>query len=94
MSSNPGDTEEAFQEVVNLDLDRILSRLRSCHAKITRKTAGERPLIEQLHDAIHSQSIRVTKTKFVFRRLPYSPAQGLDFTSCMKDRRPLVKTTG
>ncbi|KAH6700685.1 hypothetical protein BKA61DRAFT_207718 [Leptodontidium sp. MPI-SDFR-AT-0119] len=62
------DTAEAFREVVSLDLDRILSRLRSRHAKLTRKTAGKRPLIEQLHDAIHSRSIRATKTLEESRR--------------------------
>jgi hypothetical protein len=56
------DTEAAFREVISLDLERILSRLRSRHAKSTRKTAGKRPLIEQLHDAIHSRSIKATKT--------------------------------
>lgn len=61
MRSKPEDTEQAFREVVSLDLDRILSRLRSRHAK-TRKTAGKQPLIEQLHDAIHSQSVEATKT--------------------------------
>ena len=54
--------EAAFREVVSLDLERILSRLRSRHAKSTRKTAGKRPLIAQLHDAIHSRSIKATKT--------------------------------
>ena len=60
--SKSDDTEVAFREVVRLDLDRILSRLRSRHAKSTRKTAGKRPLIEQLHDAIHTRSIKATKT--------------------------------
>ncbi|KAG4442224.1 hypothetical protein IFR05_002273 [Cadophora sp. M221] len=45
-----------------------MSRLRSRHAKLTRKTAGKRPLIEQLHDAIHSRSIRATKTLEESRR--------------------------
>lgn len=56
------DTEAAFREVISLDLERILSRLRSRHAKSTRKTAGKRPLIEQLHNAIHNRSIKATKT--------------------------------
>lgn len=56
------DTEAAFREVVSLDLERILSRLRSRHTKSTRKTAGKRPLIEQLHDAIYNRSIKETKT--------------------------------
>lgn len=66
--SKSDDTEVAFREVVSLDLDRILSRLRSRHAKITRKTAGKRPLIEQLRDAIHSRSVRATKTLEESRR--------------------------
>jgi hypothetical protein len=66
--SKSDDTEVAFREVVRLDLDRILSRLRSRHAKSTRKTAGKRPLIEQLHDAIHTQSIKATKTLEESRR--------------------------
>jgi hypothetical protein len=58
--SKSDDIESTFREVISLDLDRILSRLRSHHAKSTRKTAGKRPLIEHLHDAIHSPSIRTT----------------------------------
>jgi hypothetical protein len=60
--SKSDDTEVAFQEVVRLDLDRILSHLRSRHAKSTRKTTGKRPLIEQLHNVIHTRSIKATKT--------------------------------
>jgi hypothetical protein len=45
--SKSDDTEVAFREVVSLD------RLRSRHAKSTRKTAGKRTRIEQVHDAIH-----------------------------------------
>jgi hypothetical protein len=66
--SKSDDTEVAFREVVRLDLDRILSRLRSRHAKSTRKTAGKRSLIEQLHDAIHTRSIKATKTLEESRR--------------------------
>jgi hypothetical protein len=54
------DTDAAFREVVSLDLYRILSRLRSRHAKSTRKIAGKRPLVEHLHDAIHDRSIKAT----------------------------------
>ncbi len=60
--SKSDDTEVAFREVVSLDLKRILSRLRSRHAKSTSKTPAKRPLIEQLHIAIHSQSVKATKT--------------------------------
>lgn len=42
-----------------MDLDRILSRLRSRHLR-TRKTFGRRPLIEHLSHAIHNESIRAT----------------------------------
>ncbi|KAG4438648.1 hypothetical protein IFR05_005892, partial [Cadophora sp. M221] len=66
--SKSEDMAKAFREVVSLDLDRILSRLRSRHSKLTRKTAGKRPLIEQLHNAIHSRSIRATKTLEESRR--------------------------
>ena len=66
--SKSDDTEVAFREVVRLDLDRILSRLRSRHAKSTRKTAGKRPLIEQLHDVIHTRSVKVMKTLEESRR--------------------------
>ncbi|KIM96820.1 hypothetical protein OIDMADRAFT_44371 [Oidiodendron maius Zn] len=54
------DIDATFREVVSLDFHRILSRLRSRHAKCTRKIAGKRPLIEQLHDAIYTRSIKVT----------------------------------
>ena len=50
----------AFREIVKLDFYRILSRLRSTHAKSTRKTARKRPLIEHLHNAIHDRSIKAT----------------------------------
>ncbi len=62
MQSKLDNIEAAFREVVSIDLERILSRLRSRHAKGTRKTAGKRPLIAQLHDAIHSRSIKATET--------------------------------
>jgi hypothetical protein len=54
------DIDAAFREVVSLDFHRILSRLRSRRAKCTRKSAGKRPLIEQLHDAKYTRSIKVT----------------------------------
>ncbi|KAH8742684.1 hypothetical protein BGZ57DRAFT_779434, partial [Hyaloscypha finlandica] len=37
--------EVAFREVISLDLERILSRLRSRHVKGIRKTTRKRPLI-------------------------------------------------
>jgi hypothetical protein len=53
-------TDAAFQEVVSLDLYRILLCLRLCHAKSTRKIARKQPLVEHLHNAIHDRSIKVT----------------------------------
>ena len=41
--------------------------MRSRHAKST-KTAGKQPLIEQLHDAISSRSIKATKKIYEGRR--------------------------
>jgi hypothetical protein len=66
--SKSDNTEVAFREVISLDLDRILSCLRSRYTKNTRKTAGRRPLIKHLHDAIHSRSIKATKTLKESRR--------------------------
>jgi hypothetical protein len=54
------DIDAAFQEVVSLDLYRILSRLQSRYAKSTRKIAGKQPLVEHLHNAIHNRSIKAT----------------------------------
>ncbi|CZR58861.1 uncharacterized protein PAC_08753 [Phialocephala subalpina] len=58
-NSRSEDIDIAFREVVDLDLPRILSRLRSRHSS-SRKIAGKRALVEQLHDALHDSSIRVT----------------------------------
>ena len=43
--------------MVSLDLRRILSRLRSKHAKRTPKTAGRRALITQLNEALDDKSV-------------------------------------
>lgn len=53
------DIDAAFGEVISLDLYRILSRLRSRHAK-SIKIAGKRALVEHLHDALHDRSIKAT----------------------------------
>ncbi|KAH7393754.1 hypothetical protein BKA64DRAFT_95960 [Cadophora sp. MPI-SDFR-AT-0126] len=66
--SKSEDTKEAFREVVILDLNGILSRLQSHYVKLTRKTAGKRLLIEQLHNAIHNRLIRAIKTLKESRR--------------------------
>ncbi|RDL35987.1 Uncharacterized protein BP5553_06599 [Venustampulla echinocandica] len=58
----------AFRKVVDLDLYRILTRLRSRHAKISWKTAGKRALVEQLHNALHDSSIRTTAALTKSRR--------------------------
>jgi len=55
------DVEVAFREVISLDIDRVLSRLRSHRAESTRNIAGKRLLIDHLYDAVHGQSIKATK---------------------------------
>jgi hypothetical protein len=59
------DKKALLRQVVDLDFHRILSRLRSRHAK-TRKTAGKPPLITQLNEAIQAMSTKarsgLTKT--------------------------------
>ncbi|EPE34262.1 hypothetical protein GLAREA_07275 [Glarea lozoyensis ATCC 20868] len=52
--------EAVFQHVVVLDLPRILSRLRSRHARTTRKTAGRPALTSQLSQILNDKSISVT----------------------------------
>lgn len=42
------DQKADLQQIAALDLYRILSRLRSRHGKMTRKTAGKPALISQL----------------------------------------------
>lgn len=44
--------------MVILDLHRILSRLRSRHAKRTQKTAGKQPLIIHLNQAVHDKGVK------------------------------------
>ncbi|KFY80281.1 hypothetical protein V499_00835, partial [Pseudogymnoascus sp. VKM F-103] len=51
--------EILLREVIILDIDRILSRLRSRHVS-TSKTAGKPALITQLHDAINHKSVKST----------------------------------
>ncbi|KAG9227964.1 hypothetical protein BJ875DRAFT_530805 [Amylocarpus encephaloides] len=56
-NSKDADQDALFQKVVALDLDRILSRLRSRHAR-TRRTIGKQPLMVQLNEALHDKSVR------------------------------------
>src|SRR4051812_45436599 len=51
------DKDAVFQNVVALDLNRILSRLRSRHAR-TRKTVGKQPLIVQLNEALYDKGVK------------------------------------
>jgi hypothetical protein len=53
------DLEALLQQILVLDLHRILSRLRSRHAKKTRKTHGNPALITQLNQAINDESVEV-----------------------------------
>jgi hypothetical protein len=52
------DIDTLFRHVVVMDLSRILSRLRSRHAKKTRKTANRQALPVQLHKALNHSSIK------------------------------------
>ncbi|KFY23502.1 hypothetical protein V491_02510, partial [Pseudogymnoascus sp. VKM F-3775] len=51
------DIETLFGQVIVLDMDRILTRLRSRHMR-TRRTTGKPALITQLHDAVKDASVR------------------------------------
>ncbi|OBT81073.1 hypothetical protein VE02_10304 [Pseudogymnoascus sp. 03VT05] len=50
------DIETLLRQVVVLDMNRILSRLRSRHSKSTK----QQPFIAQLHDAINDKSFKST----------------------------------
>lgn len=52
------DQRAFFQQVVSLDTPRILSRLRSRHAKSSRKTAGKPAVIKQLGEILRNGSVR------------------------------------
>lgn len=59
------DVEALFREIIKLDFERILSRLRSKHIKKwTRKTLGKTPLLTQLYDSLNenSQAAGMTET--------------------------------
>jgi hypothetical protein len=60
------DVQSLFREIVILDFQRILSRLRSRHAK-SRKAFGKRAIIAQLNEVISHESIKarqsITKKK-------------------------------
>ncbi|TVY31847.1 hypothetical protein LSUB1_G008297 [Lachnellula subtilissima] len=51
------DRNNLLRQVVLIDLYRILSRLRSRHAKRSRKTVGKVPIITQLNHTVHDKSI-------------------------------------
>ena len=51
-------SHEVLREIVRLDFWRILSRLRSRHAKRSRKTAGKPPLVAQLSAAVNNTLLR------------------------------------
>ena len=60
-SGNPkrDDREALLREIVAMDFERILSRIRSKHiTKRTRKTNGKTPLITQLSDTIRENSLK------------------------------------
>ncbi|KFY19304.1 hypothetical protein V493_08027 [Pseudogymnoascus sp. VKM F-4281 (FW-2241)] len=50
---------EYIRQVIALDIDRILSRLRSRHTSTKRK-AGKPAIITQLYDAINDESVKST----------------------------------
>ncbi|KFY64604.1 hypothetical protein V496_03141 [Pseudogymnoascus sp. VKM F-4515 (FW-2607)] len=52
------DIEALLRQVVVLDMDRILSRLRSRHSKSIRPT--RQPFVAQLHSAINDKSLKST----------------------------------
>ena len=57
MNTRPHDTAALLRQIVVLDYYRILSRLRSRHAKSTSKTRGRPALLLQLNEAIHDTSV-------------------------------------
>jgi hypothetical protein len=60
-SGNPklDDKEDLLREIVAMDFERILSRIRSRHiGRRTRKTNGKTPLITQLCDTIRENSLK------------------------------------
>ena len=69
-SVNPkvADSQSLFRQVVTLDYWRILSRLRSKHAKITRRTKDKPILIKLLCRAMHNESIKAG-SKVTHRKL-------------------------
>ena len=49
--------QDLFRQIVTLDEPRILSRLRSNHARKTQKTRGKPELLPLLNKAVHDESI-------------------------------------
>ena len=47
---------ELFRQIIVLDISRILSRLRSCHARKDYRKAGRRNLIDLLHSTINKST--------------------------------------
>ena len=70
--------------MISLDISRILSRLRSRHAKVTRKTSGKIALIVQLNTAIHDKSVKprgnITESKLRDVQARVRDLQALFFT--------------
>lgn len=58
VNSKEHDCTALLRHIVRLDFARILSRLRSKHAKKTRRTDGKPALISQLHSAITDVSVK------------------------------------
>ena len=57
-NSRAADKDALFQDVILLDMKRILSRLRSRHAKRTPKTTGKPAVIIQLNKVLDDMSLR------------------------------------
>ena len=54
------DCRRLLQEIITLDYFRILSRLRSSHAKQTIKTIGKPALLPQLNRALHDSCVKAS----------------------------------
>lgn len=67
VDSRSEDIDRDFSDVFGLDLPGVVSRLRSRHFN-SRRIVGKRALVEQLYDALHDSSIRVTTAIKTSRR--------------------------
>ena len=72
-NSKAEDKKALLRQVVVLDLRRILSRLRSRHAKRTQKTSGKQPLIIQLNQALYDKGV---KARYGFTESNLKAARG------------------